>query len=206
MQQTTGLQLLTFHLLQFACRTAGQDDADPDLQSHIDPSLFNAAYQKPVYADSFLGDGHGLLNTDSLCDPVHPNNGCQPTDAVDGFAGNSHRWISSDVSPHHWLAIDLERLEWVQSISIFAGRDAPGDGQYHPVSGLCSYAIWAWAGDSSATLSPVLAAADDGWIEIDRQATETTVRTRNLSWDLSLLFLPSETSWVCVLARAGGNA
>lgn len=151
-----------------------QDDADPDLQSQIDSSLFNAAYRKPVIADSYLGDGLGTLNADELCDPVHPNNGCEPSNVVDGFAGNSHRWISSDVSPYHWLVIDLERQEWVQSVSIFAGRDAPGDGQYHPVSGLCSYVIWAWSGDSHADLSREMAESDDGWIELDQQLAETT--------------------------------
>lgn len=170
---------LTAAALALANCAAGQDDADPDLQANIDPGLFNAAYRKPVFADSYLGDGHGVLNDDELCDPAHPNNGCQAADAVDGLAGNSHRWISSDVSAHHWLAIDLERLEWVQSISIFAGRDAPGDGVYHPVSGLCSYAVWAWAGDANAVLGPLIAESDTGWIEIDRQDTETTEETHD---------------------------
>jgi hypothetical protein len=76
-------------------------------------------------------------------------NGCRPDAAVDGFAGNSHRWISNDISSYHWLVIDLERPEWVTSISIFAGRDEPGDGEYHPVSGLCSYILCAQPGPAA---------------------------------------------------------
>eukprot|EP01050_Picozoa_sp_SAG11_P007535 SAG11_NODE_632_length_8057_cov_6.472481_6_plen_191_part_00 len=163
-------------LLSATCQ-AQVDDEDPDLQSGVPPNMFNAAYLKPVIADSYLGDGRGQLNQDALCDPLNPANGCVPTDVTDGYAGNSHRWISSDLSPHHWIAIDLERLEWVTSLAIFAGRDEPGDGVYHPVSGLCSYVFWAWAGDPTEPLTPTLGASDDGWIQIDNQDTETTEET-----------------------------
>ena len=86
------------------------------LQVAIPDGLFNAAYQKPAYADSVLSNAISCGSA---------SGDCLPALATDGYSGNHHRWISSPDRPDHWIGVDLQDDFWVTTVNVFAGVTPP---------------------------------------------------------------------------------
>ena len=100
------------------------------LQVAIPDGLFNAAYQKPAYADSVLSNAISCGSA---------SGDCLPALATDGYSGNHHRWISSPDRPDHWIGVDLQDDFWVTTVNVFAGRDTTGNDAFEPDHPVCSY-------------------------------------------------------------------
>ena len=140
----------------------------------------NVAVGKPAFVDSVYlpDDGHP-------CDAISPDGtpGClDAAKAVDGLVGNSNRWVSGDLSPSHWLAVDLQGVYPINSINLLSGHDhgtTPGTPDYDPRIGICTYDIQFYCNDdkpsldcsdpgtSLGALNAAIAGGDDpAWVSI----------------------------------------
>ena len=155
-------------LLGLGADTASaQTEGVVNMQVSIPDGYFNAAYLKPVLADSTFSDHAGSCGGGDGDD-------CTPNLAVDGFTGDHHRWLSTspvsmDGSPgtgpageyHHWLAIDLQDDFWIQQVTLVSGRDSthddPPGSNTHP---LCSYQFDVFSGQSHAGAATTVLTAD----------------------------------------------
>eukprot|EP00038_Savillea_parva_P028868 m.67446 g.67446 ORF g.67446 m.67446 type:complete len:1024 (+) comp8441_c0_seq2:104-3175(+) len=117
----------------------------------VNTALQNVALNKFAIADSVLTNTAGTY---------------YPANAVDGVTdiNSASRWISTDASPVHWLAIDLGANYLVSSISISPDDTNVGG------RGVCQYDLQVWSGVSNANL-PAAARANCGWTTVDSQTS-----------------------------------
>ena len=162
---------------------AQQDDGVVNLQQAIPDGYFNAAYQKPVLADSTY------MNSADSCGGGDGDD-CTADLAVDGFTGDHHRWLSSfgPGDDSHWLVVDLQDDFWVQQVNLFTGRDRGGaDGEMNSDHPLCSYHFDYYSGQShtgprnpyTGHLTPEFASSDNGWATVFTSDQATLLESHN---------------------------
>jgi hypothetical protein len=104
-----------------------QDGLAADGTNISDPFFPNVALNKTTLADSTLRN-------------FYPSNG------VDGDStSTSSRWISDNLSPHHWYAVDLAQYYVLRGMSLATG--------YSNSNGLCSHNISIYTGVAGNSLA-----------------------------------------------------